>query len=229
MRNAPLLLLSCLLAAGCARNLRLPALDTKPLTTSFETGFNHRTKAFDFEVPEVKKDVQVSSGISLNLAGASLAGSGKSDQGASFAILRGGQPFLAAACRLLQQGTHVGTVDYPRHTYTCTAPGFELTVDEPQPQVFTGTARLGKVAVSLESSDDLEKGIPQRPSGFHLKVGARWVGTFEYWQGGKVFLRPDLSPAERDATLATMVAVQSTDLWLARSLEENRGGGGFAF
>jgi hypothetical protein len=209
-------------ASGCARALRLPRLDVTPEVATFETGLNQRTKVFDFEIPEVKKDTQRVNSVTLKFGDTKLGGTEKQDQVSTMTVLRGGQPLMNVACRSVQEGALALGRDFSRHSLACQAAGFELQVHEPQDDVFVGSARLGDVELALESSDDMEKGIPQYPSGFHLTQRGRWVATFEYFQGGKAYLRPGLSPLERDAVLSVLVVLHSTGTWLANNAERNQ-------
>jgi hypothetical protein len=211
-----------LTALSCARAIRLPRLEAPPIVGQFEKGINQRTKLFDFEVPEVKKDTQRSDSITLKFGGAKLGGTEKQNQRSSLVVLRGGQPLVAIECLSQQEGVTIDRREFSRHTFSCNGSDFALSLQEPREDVFTGTARVGPVDVAFESTDELEKGLPQYPTGFHLTVNGRWAASFEYFDGGKAYLRPDLAGPERDAVLAVMVVLQSTDGWLAKNLGANR-------
>ncbi|GMU59714.1 MAG: hypothetical protein AMXMBFR34_14770 [Myxococcaceae bacterium] len=221
MRHLILIALS-FAASGCARSLRLPHLDLKPEVATFETGLNQRTKVFDFEIPEVKKDTQRVNSVTLKYGDTKLGGTEKQDQLSNLTVLRGGQPMMNVACRSIQDGATAFGRDFSRHTFACQAVDFTLEVQEPQDDVFVGRARLGSVELTFESSDDMEKGIPQYPTGFHLSQHGRWVATFEYFQGGKAYVNPSLSAAERDAVLSVLVVLHSTGAWLANNASRNQ-------
>lgn len=221
MRLAVLAVAS-LTAFSCARAIHLPRLDAPPVVGQFEKGINQRTKLFDFEVPEVKKDTQRSDSITLKFGGAKLGGTEKQNQRSNLMVLRGGQPLVAVECLSQQEGVTIDRREFSRHTFSCNGSGFALSLQEPRDDAFVGTARVGPVDVAFESTDELDKGIPQYPTGFHLTENGRWVATFEYFDGGKAYLRPDLSGPERDAVLAVMVVLQSTDGWLAKNLGANQ-------
>ena len=216
------LVLAALTTFSCTRVLRLPRVDATPVVGEFEKGINQRTKVFDFEVPEVKKDTQRSDSVTLKFGGTKLGGSEKQQQRSNLTVQRGGQPLVAVECLSRQEGVTVSRTEFSRHTFNCTGAGFTLEVQEPREDRFIGSARVVAVEVAFESNDEMEKGIPQYPTGFHLTANGRWVGTFEYFDGGKAYLRPDLSGPERDAVLAVMVVLQSTDGWLAKDLGANQ-------
>lgn len=222
MRLAVLALAVVAFTSSCARALRLPHTDAPPLVSQFEKGVNQRTKVFDVEVPEVKKDTQYANSLTLKYGGTKLGGSETQQQRSNLSVLRGGQPLASVECLSRQEGVTVSRTEFSRHTFTCSGAGFTLEVQEPRADVFVGSARVGPVEVAFESTDEMEKGIPQYPTGFHLTANGRWVATFEYFDGGKTYLRPDLSGVERDAVLAVVVVIQSTDGWLVKDLGRNQ-------
>jgi hypothetical protein len=216
------LALTCLASLGCTRVLRLPRMEAPPVVGQFEQGVNQRTRLLEVEVPEVKKDAQRSTGLTIRSGGAKLGGSEKQEQRSTLVVQRGGQQVASVECHARQEGVTVNLSDFSRHTLSCAGAGFALEVQEPRNDAFIGSARVGDVALALESTDDLEKGVPQYPTGFHLTANGRWLGTFEYVNDGKAWLRADLTGAERDAVLAVMVVMQSTDRWLAKDLGANQ-------
>ncbi|MEW6431293.1 MAG: hypothetical protein AB1730_07265 [Myxococcota bacterium] len=223
MRHTVLVALAVIATtSSCARALRVPHTDAPPIVGTFEHGINQRTKVFDVEVPEVKKDTQRSDSVTLKYGGAKLGGSETQQQRSNLTVLRGGQPLVSVECLSRQEGVTVSRTEFSRHTLTCSGAGFALEVQEPRADVFVGSARVGPVEVAFESTDEMEKGIPQYPTGFHLKANGRWVATFEYFQGGKAYLRPDLAGPERDAVLAVVVVLQSTDGWFVNDLGRNQ-------
>ncbi len=204
------------------RNIQLPNLTTPPVTADFEQGLNARTKLFDYEIPEVKYAVQKTQGVSIKTPWGSSLGKSKQQQQRSFIVKRGSNPELGVDCETLQQTAKMGWKDFSKHTYTCGGAGFALVVDEPKRQVFSGTVKLGEVELELESTDKMASGAPMRPSGFHIRRNGRWIASFEYYQFGKAYLDAGLTAEERDAVLTTMVSIQSTNHWLARSIDQNQ-------
>jgi len=204
------------------RNIKLPDHAAAPTITPFEQGVNARTKLLDYEIPEVKLAVQKTQGMSVKLPWGQSIGNAKQQQQRSFVVKRGANPALDVSCETVQQGARVAAKDYSKHTYRCDGGGFELRVDEAKPQSFTGAAQVGAVALELESTDQMTDGAPMRPSGFHIRRNGRWLASFEYYQFGKAYLGADLSADERDAVLVTMVSIQSTNHWLARSIDQNQ-------
>lgn len=217
-----ILLSASLTAFSCARAIRLPTMDAPPVVGQFEGGVNQRTRVFEFEVPEVKKGTQVSKSLTLKFGGAQLGGGKNQVQPSTVTVLRAGQPLAQLECLSEQGGVIAGRRDESRHAFSCVGNGFSLRVDEPQKDVFHGSAQVGPVALDIVSTDDMAEGIAMYPTGFHLTSAGRWVASFEYFQSGKVYLRPDLSGPERDAVLAAAVVIQSTDRWMAHNLEQNQ-------
>lgn len=212
-----------LVASGCGpRLLRLPMTDAPPLVDTFQQGVNQRRKVFDVEVPEVKKDTQRIDSVTLKFGGAKLGGTEKQNQRSTMTVLRGGQRLVDVECRATQEGVTISRTEFSQHTLACTGAGFTLDLREVQNDVFEGVARFGPVELTLSSSDDMEKGLPQYPTGFHLTAAGRWVGTFEYFDGGRAVIRADLAPHERDAVLSVMTVVHTTGAWLAADLHRNQ-------
>ena len=219
-------LLAALALTACGpRNIKLPDVAVAPTVVAFEQGLNARTRLLDYEIPEVKLEVQKTQGLSIKLPWGRSIGNAKQRQQRSFTVKRGSNPELNVACETLQEGKRVGSKDFSKHTYKCGGPGFELVVDEATRQVFSGVVQIGAVAIDLESTDQMVAGVPMRPSGFHLRRQGRWLASFEYYQFGSAYLSADLSAEERDAVLVTMVSIQSTNHWLARDIEQNQSRG----
>ncbi len=215
--------LSLVAFSACGpRNIQLPNLMTPPVTAPFEQGLNARTKLFDYEIPEVKFAVQKTQGLSIKTPWGSSLGKSKQQQQRSFIVKRGSNSELGVDCETLQQTAKMGWKDFSKHTYTCGGAGFALVIDEPKRQVFSGMVKLGDVELSLESTDKMASGAPMRPSGFHIRRDGRWVASFEYYQFGKAYLDAGLTADERDAVLIAMVSIQSTNHWLARSIDQNQ-------
>lgn len=217
-----LLIIVSLIASGCARVLRVPSMDTQPIVGTFERGLNQRSKVFDVEVPEVRNDTQRVNSVTFKYGGTKLGGTEQQQQRSHMAVLRSGQPLTDVDCLSQQGGFTVSRTEFSRHTFTCTGGGFQLSLDEPQDDVFVGSARVGPVELALTSSDDLVKGVPQYPTGFHVMQSGQWVASFEYFDGGKAYVHPGLSPVERDAVLSVMVVIQATHGWLAKNLQSNQ-------
>ncbi|MEW5742588.1 MAG: hypothetical protein AB1938_26970 [Myxococcota bacterium] len=225
MRLAALLMFP--LVVSCAQAIRVPKSNAPPVVGTFEFGLNQRTKLFDFEVPEVKKGMQRSGTAKVSFASDVSAGATRQETPMTFGVLKEGRPFIALECLGVQQGVVVKTgspvpTDKTLHTYGCTGTDFQLVVEEPKKDVFVGRASFAGLELTLQGTDEMEQGLPQYPSGFHVMKGAQWLGSFEYLQGGKAYLRADLRGAERDAVVLVMVAVQATDRWLAKNSSQNQ-------
>lgn len=210
------------LSACAPRAIKLPNVTVPPTVVPFEQGVNSRTKLLDYEIPEVKLAGQRTQGVSVKLPWGQSIGNAKQQQQRSFVVKRGANPQLSVDCETRQEGKRVASVEFSKHTYKCSAPGFELLVDEGRRSVFSGSVRIGEIALELESTDEMKSGIPMRPSGFHIRRNGRWMASFEYYQFGNAYLGADLTADERDAVLVAMVSIQSTNHWLAREIDQNQ-------
>lgn len=219
--NHPRLTLVLVVAAvtslsGCApRLIKLPDNRHVPAAAAFKMGANSRTTLLEYEVPRVKVSKVRSAGFSIGGFGKQ-----KAQMQRAFSVNRPGGS-IDVSCEAVQEGARVMALDYTKHTYNCGGSNFELRVEEQQRDVFVGAARLNGVNVDIVSTDDMEQGPPQGPSGFHLRRGGRWLASFEYFQAGNAYLAGDLSAEERDAVLTAMVVIQSSNLWLTRSANDH--------
>jgi hypothetical protein len=218
-----LLFVAVVALSACApRAIKIPNVAVPPTAVSFEQGVNARTKLLEYEIPEVKLATQKTQGMSINLPWGHSIGNAKQQQQRSFVVRRGANPELSVDCETRQEGKRIASMEFSKHTYKCSAPGFELVVDEARKSVFAGSVRVGEVELELESTDQMLSGIPMRPSGFHIRRNGRWIASFEYYQFGKAYLGADMTADERDAVLVAMVSIQSTNHWLARSIAQNQ-------
>ncbi|MDY7229327.1 hypothetical protein [Hyalangium rubrum] len=77
----------------------------------------------------------------------------------------------------------------------------------------TGRARLGEVALEIESSTRLEGGASLAFAGFHLRQGERLVAAVETLNEGRVWLAPDLTPEVRVLTVMVSSALLLDSGW----------------
>lgn len=209
MRSLLSFIVFVLVVTGCApRVIRLPVSPRPAKVGTFAVGVNGSAKVLEYAA--------VPSGRTTGRAkGLKIGGFGKENAAlaSNVTVSRGAWPSFTVAC---ERRLSSASFRSARHGLSCAAEGVSITIEEPSADDFRGGARIGQVDFELQSTDELESGgIPQRPTGFHLRRAGRWLGSFEYVQKGDVYLAPDLSVDERDAVLIAMVVVQSTDRFFA--------------
>lgn len=197
------------LVTGCApRVIKLPVSPRPAKVGTFALGVNGSAKVLDYQAAPSGRTTGRAKGLKIG-------GFGKENSAvaSNVTVSRGALPSFTVAC---ERRLSSASFRSARHGLSCAAEGVAITVDEPTADDFRGAVRIGQVDFELQSTDELEGGgIPQRPTGFHLRRAGRWLGSFEYVQQGDVYLAPDLSADERDAVLIAMVVVQSTDRFFA--------------
>jgi len=212
------------LTTGCHQAIRLPRNVTAAPGVPVERGFNSRAKLLNFEIPSVKVDYDQTHSLKVN---GLPFGVQKVDtrQTRTFVINKAGTQLASASCVATQKGTEMkwGSLgrDDSRHELNCAADGFELSVKETGDDIFNGMATRGDVSLRLVSTNDMAEGAPASLSGFHVYRGTKWLGSFEYFYGGKVYLAGDLTPEELDAFAMTTLSVVSTDGWLGKTPSDN--------
>lgn len=219
----------CVLSvSGCVRAIKLPTSKSDVVSSPVKKGVNASMAAFDFETSGV--DVQIFNGTgNLTVTGLPVS-LDRVDlkQTRSFDVRQGSKTVAHPACTLTQKGQFVawGGVtadDQTNRAVDCNDANFSLELKQNRSKGYVGTAVKGDVHLRIVSGLEMAKGPSSNSiaNGFHLYRENEWVGSVEYFYGGKFYLPPSLTPDEREAVLLTGLTIACTDGYLFAKPDEN--------
>jgi hypothetical protein len=215
---------------SCTRHVRLPKSAANPITSPVTRGVNAASKAFDYETSEVKVQLGVSKGIAIKGLPISM-GRINLSQTRSFDIKRKGQDIASPSCTLTHQGDYASFgLDKTVHTMACNDVDFELAITQNKAKAYTGTFVRGGKTYTIMSTTEMADGpvANSLANGFHVYEDKQWLGTFEYYFGGNMYLAPNLSEEAREAAVLVSLSLAASNNYLVNDPKANESTTGYA-
>lgn len=204
---------------GCSPKLKLPAASIANGARTVEAKFDAKQQhLLDYTASTSERLKREQEGWVVDLLYGQV-GNMKKSWFQNVEVRKGTAVVARAKCHFTQEeGSGEKRARFRQHALDCQGDGFKLSLEEPKKRVVRGTAQLGEVALTFESTQRLTGGsVSNWPAGFNFKRDGNWVASAEYFANGKMYFPEDLDAVSKNAAIVAILTMASGGAWFSET------------